>query len=114
MAITYEYKIANLEYTNDDSKGVVVAHYKVDAKDGDESVGAYGTLNFVPKPDDPNYTPFDQLTEETVLGWVKAELDTAQIEQALAQKLNEKLNPTVVSGNLPWEGSTDEIDPELA
>jgi len=32
MAITYEYKIANLEYTNDDSKGVVVAHYpSVDA-----------------------------------------------------------------------------------
>jgi len=29
------------------------------------------------------------------------DFDTAQIEQALAQKLNEKLNPTVVSG-LPW------------
>jgi len=37
MAITYEYNIANLEYTNDDSKGVVVAHYRVEAKDGDES-----------------------------------------------------------------------------
>jgi len=107
MAVTYEYKIANLEYTNDDSKGVVVAHYRIQAKDGDESVSAYGTLNFVPKPDDPSYTPFDQLTEADVLSWVKAELDTAQIEKALAKKLNEKLNPTVVSG-LPWPTAPNE------
>ena len=101
MAITYNYTIANLEYTNDETKGVVVAHYRIDAVDGEESVGAYGTMNFVPKPDDPNYTPFEQLTEETVLGWVKAELNTAEVEQALANKLNEKLNPTVVT-DLPW------------
>jgi len=107
MAITYEYKIANLEYTNDDSKGVVVAHYEVFSREGKEFVRAYGALNFVPKPDDPNYTPFDQLTEADVLSWVKAELDTAQIEQALAQKLNEKLNPTVVSG-LPWPTAPNE------
>lgn len=112
MAIIYEYKIANLEYTNDNAKGVVVAHYRVEAKDGEESVGAYGILNFVPKPDSADYTPFDQLTEEIVLGWVKSALDTAQIEQALAQKLNEKLNPTVVSG-LPWLGSSDIPNIEL-
>jgi len=106
MAITYDYSIANLEYTNDDAKGVVVAHYRIDAKDGEESVGAYGTLNFVPKPDDADFTPFEQLTEEIVLGWVKAELNTAEIEQALAQKLNEKLNPTVVAG-LPWAEAED-------
>ena len=106
MAITYNYTIANLEYTNDETKGVVVAHYRIDAVDGEESVGAYGSMNFVPKPDDPNFTPFEQLTEETVLGWVKAELNTAEIEQALANKLNEKLNPTVVAG-LPWAETED-------
>ena len=106
MAITYDYTIANLEYTNDDAKGVVVAHYRVDAKDAEESVGAYGTMNFVPKPDDADFTPFEQLTEETVLGWVKAELNTGEIEQALANKLNEKLNPTVVAG-LPWNTDSE-------
>ena len=113
MTITYEYKIANLEYTNDENKGVVIAHYEVFAKEGSKLVRAYGTLSFVPKPDDPNYTPFDQLTEETVLSWVKSELDTAQIEKTLAKKLNEKLNPTVVLG-VPWPtdqtGFPEEID----
>jgi len=112
MNINYNWNVTNMERLKEND-GVVIVHYEAVCTNGAEGVRNYGTLNFVPKPDDPNYTPFDQLTEEMVLSWVKAELDTAQIEQALAQKLNEKLNPTVVSGNLPWEGSTDEID-ELA
>ena len=35
-----------------------------------------------------------------------AELNTAEIEQVLANKLNEKLNPTVVAG-LPWAETED-------
>jgi len=108
MTTIYEYKIDKLEYTNDDSKGVVVAHWRIEAKDSGKSVDVYGSLNFAPKPDSPDYTPFDQLTEEMVLGWVKGELDTTQIEQALAQKLDKKLNPTIVSG-LPWPEDTEEI-----
>ena len=101
MAISYEHKIANLEYTNDDSKGVVVVHWRIEAKEDEELVDVYGSLNFVPEPNNSNYTPFDQLTKEEVIGWVKAKLNTEQIEQALAQNLNKKLNPTVVSG-VPW------------
>ena len=110
MAISYEYKIANLEYTNDDSKGVVVVHWRIEAKEDEELVDVYGSLNFVPEPNNPNYTPFDQLTKKEVIGWVKAKLNTEQIEQALAQKLNKKLNPTVVSG-VPWS-TEDETQEE--
>ena len=102
MPITYNYSIGNLEYSNDDTKGVLIVHYRITATlDDAESVTSYGTVSFTPNPDDPNFTPFDQLTEETVIGWVKDALDTDEIEQALANKLNEKLNPTVVAG-LPW------------
>lgn len=101
MDITYQYSISNLEYTNDDSKGVVTVHYNVKAMWGKEYVRSYGTVSFSPDPDASDFVTFDQLTEETVLNWVKAKLDTAQIEQALSQKLNKKLNPTIVSG-LPW------------
>jgi len=108
MDITYSYKVLSLDYTNNDNKGVISVHYCIQAKKDDCTVGFHGSMNFVPKPDDPNYTPFEELTEETVLGWVKGELDTTQIEQALAQKLDKKLNPTIVSG-LPWPEDTEEI-----
>jgi len=106
MAITYDYSIGNLEYSNDDTKGVLIAHYRITATDADESVTSYGTINFTPNPDDPNFTPFEQLTEQTVVGWVKDTLDTVEIEQSLANKLNEKLNPTVASG-VPWNTDSE-------
>jgi len=43
MDITYQYSISNLEYTNDDSKGVVTVHYNVKAMWGKEYVRSYGT-----------------------------------------------------------------------
>jgi len=100
MAIETTWHIANLEHRTDDG-GVVVAHWRVNAVDGEHSASAYGTASFIPDPTASGFVPFEQLTEETVLGWVKAELNTGEIEQALANKLNEKLNPTVMSG-IPW------------
>ena len=106
MPTTYKYSISNLEYSNDDTKGVLIAHYRITATDADESVTSYGTINFTPNSDYPNFTPFEQLTEQTVVGWVKDTLDTVEIEQSPADKLNEKLNPTVASG-VPWNTDSE-------
>ena len=53
MAITYEYKIANLEYTNDDKKAVLIAHYDVRASDPDlgEQTGFSTDINWPTKPE---------------------------------------------------------------
>ena len=105
MAITYEYKIANLEYTNDDSKAVLIAHYDVRASDpdlGEQTVRSYGTVSFSPDPDASDFVPFEDLTEDTVLDWVKGELDTDSIEATLASKLEKTNAPRTVSG-LPWD-----------
>lgn len=104
MSNTITWKINNLEATNDDAKGVVVAHYGVDITDGTDTVGAYGTQSFTPDPTDADFTPYSDLTEEQVIGWVKEALgeeSVANIASQLEAKLAEKKNPPVVAG-MPW------------
>ena len=102
---TFTWTIANLERTNDDDKGVVVAHYRVDGVDGEHTMGAYGTQSFTPDPSADGYVAFADLTEATVVGWVQNALGgaekVAEIEAAIQAKIDEVKNPTVVA-EIPW------------
>jgi hypothetical protein len=95
MNITY--KIDNLERQASDDL-VIVAHWRVDAIDGEHTAGAYGSVGFT-RGDD--FIPFEQLTEAQVLEWVKAQLEVEQIEAALAQIIAEQKAPSKISGT-PW------------
>jgi hypothetical protein len=50
-----------------------------------------------------SFIPYDQLTEEIVLGWVFAALgdQKAEIEANLTAKVEKQLNPTTANG-MPW------------
>ncbi len=49
------------------------------------------------------YTPYDQLTQEQVLGWVWASgVDQAATEAAIQQTIDLQINPPVVTPPLPW------------
>jgi len=102
---TFTWTIANLERTNDDAKGVVVAHYRCDGVDGEHSIGAYGSQSFTPDPEADGYVAFADLTEATVVGWVQNALGgaekVAEIEAAIQAKIDEQKNPTVVA-EVPW------------
>ena len=100
MAITTTWKIANLERETEDGF-VFTAHYTVNADDGTYTSGAYGSLGFE-RPD--NLVPFSQLTEATVIGWVKEKLGeekVTEIEAALQSQINEQKHPTKAAG-VPW------------
>ncbi len=100
MATEFAWKIAQLERETDDGF-VFTVHYTVNADDGTYTSGAYGSLG-LERPD--NLVPFSQLTEETVVGWVKekfGEEKVAEIEAALQAQLDEQHNPTKASG-VPW------------
>ena len=100
MAITTTWKIANLERETEDGF-VFTAHYTVNADDGTYTSGAYGSLGFE-RPD--NLVPFSQLTETTVIGWVKEKLGeekVTEIEAALQSQINEQKHPTKAAG-VPW------------
>jgi hypothetical protein len=102
MATTVTWKIANLERETEDGY-VFCAHYTVNADDGTYTSGAYGSIGFE-RPD--NLIPFSQLTEETVVGWVKekfGEEKVAEIEAALQSQIDEQKHPSKAAG-VPWAG----------
>lgn len=85
--------------------GVIVAHWRAGKTEvvGDQtySASAYGSCGFTPDPESPDFVPFDQLTEEQVLGWVWGEVDKDETEAKINQKIEEEKNPKVEAG-VPW------------
>lgn len=81
--------------------GVVVAHWRATAVDGDFSASNYGTVGFTPDPSASGFIAYDSLTEADVIGWVQAELDQDAIEASLAAQIEADKNPTQAAG-VPW------------
>lgn len=100
----YTWTIKELERNVADG-GVTVVHYGCDVSDGTESIGAYGTISLTPDATADDFVPFENLTEEQVIGWVQdalGEETVANIQTQLDAKLDEKLNPVTAVGK-PWE-----------
>ena len=98
---TFTWKVSNLDRTLSDGR-VNTVHYTVDARSDDEvySSGAYGSIGL----EGDVVTPYADLTEETVVGWVKAALGedkVTEVQAALDAQLTEQATPTVGSGT-PW------------
>ena len=81
--------------------GVVVAHWRATAVDGDFSASSYGTCGFTPDPSASGFIAYDSLTEADVVGWVQAEVDKDAIEASLAAQIEADKNPTQAAG-VPW------------
>ena len=100
MATNTTWKIDELERETADGY-VFAAHYTVIAEDGTYKSFAKGSIGF-DKPE--TLVPFADLTEETVVGWVKEKLTAEKVtdvEAALQARLDEQANPTKATGK-PW------------
>ena len=97
---TYNWTIAQLERQTD-TGGVVTAHWRVTAQDGDYTASAYGSAGFTPDPTAPGFIAYDELTEADVLGWVWGSEDKAETEANLAAQIDAEKNPTTAVGK-PW------------
>ena len=78
---------------------VVTVHYTVSAVDGEFTASTYGTVGYT--QEEGNFTPYDQLTKEQVVGWVQNSLGKDTVEESLAAQIEAQKNPVQVSG-LPW------------
>ena len=101
--------IATLERELSDG-GVTVAHWRATDSEtvgtGDEAVTysatSYGTCGFTYDPSSPDFTPYDQLTQDQVLGWCWNDgVDKDATEASLAANINDQKNPTTADG-VPW------------
>jgi hypothetical protein len=82
---------------------VCTVHYTASQTDGDFSASTYSTVGFTEQPGE-SYIPYDELTEATVVEWVKASLGeegVAAVDTALANNIAAQKNPPVATGT-PW------------
>ena len=100
-----EWSVILLEH-NSDSGGVIIAHWEcVDSETvGEEtySARAIGTCSFLPDPSADDFIPYNDLTEDVVLGWCWSEdVNKVAVEAGLTLKIEEQKAPTIEKG-LPW------------
>lgn len=102
MSNSYAYEVTNL--IKDQNDIVVTAHFTITATDGEDSFTHNYSTGFANKPTTP--TPFSELTEDKVVGWIKrdagAENNFEQSADAeLAAFKLRKAAPVLTSGT-PW------------
>jgi hypothetical protein len=93
-----EWNVVNMERKTSDGF-VTTVHYTVTAVDGEYTASTYGTVGYTQEED--NFTPFEQLTKDQVVGWVQTSLDKDAVEASLASQIEALKNPVQESG-LPW------------
>jgi hypothetical protein len=107
MSITYKWSITQIEcYPEYEGHAYVVftAYWRLDGESGSYKSGAYGSARIKIDTDKP-FTPYPELTEVQVVGWVKDALGgetVANYEANIARQINEQINPPVVRPPLPW------------
>ena len=77
---------------------VTTAHWRATAVDGEHSATVYSTCSW---SDDKVVIPYDQLTQDIVLGWVWESVDKDATETSLAAQIEALKNPTTAKG-VPW------------
>ena len=93
------WKIVSLERKSADGF-VTTAHWTCSDVDGEYSGSVYGSIGF----EGELVTPYEDLTEATVIGWVKAamgEETVAAHEAAVAAQIAQAKAPAVAVGT-PW------------
>jgi hypothetical protein len=64
--------------------------------------GAVCSICSFPMPEG-SFTPYDQLTEQQVLGWCWADgVDKTATEAAVQGQIDNQINPPIVTPPLPW------------
>jgi hypothetical protein len=107
MAITYTWSIesmANYPAAQGQSNVVFQVNWILTGTDGTYSASEKGGLAVTYVAGEP-YTPYAQLTEQQVIGWVTSGINQAALElyQAnIASSIENQANPPFVISPLPW------------
>ncbi len=107
MAITNTWNVVQMDaYPEEDGETDVVfnVHWTLTGTDGEHAAGVYGTAGLTLDPEAP-YTPYADLTEAQVIGWVKDALGEEQVaayEATVAEQIANQIDPPVVTPPLPW------------
>jgi len=81
---------------------VFTVHWTCSGVQDTYSASVYSTQS-VTVDSGATFTPYDQLTEAQVLGWIwEAGVDKVATEATVQQQIDNQINPPVVTPPLPW------------
>lgn len=107
MTITNTWAVVQMDaYPEQDGETDVVfnVHWTLTGTDGTYTGYVYGTQSVSIDPDAP-FTPYADLTETQVIGWVKSAMGEEQVasyEANVATQIADQIDPPVVTPPLPW------------
>jgi hypothetical protein len=102
MAVTYDWNCKTVDvHPQEEGQTDVVynVHWIVTGVEGEYSVTNIGT-QIVPLSEGSTFIPFEDLTNEIVVGWTKeamGEETVASIETGIANQIQDLINPTSVT-----------------
>jgi hypothetical protein len=80
---------------------VITADWRCNGTQDQYSGTCYGSCSFAPPSGE--FTPYEDLTQEQVLGWCYSNgVDQAAIEANVSLQIENQINPPVVTLPLPW------------
>lgn len=105
MPATITWNISQLDCIPQDGSMtdvVITAHWQCTGVQDQYTGSVYSTASFS-QPDDGNFTPYADLTQDQVLGWIWASgVDKDSAEAAVQQQIDNQINPPIVTPPLPW------------
>lgn len=114
MAITYTWAVLQMDAYPDQGgeQNVVfqVSYVVSGINENNISASIPGLVNVPLDPEAP-FTPYDQLTQQQVIGWVQSVLTPAGVEateNTVALSIENQMNPPVVTPPLPWQQQSPE------
>jgi hypothetical protein len=100
-----DWSISSLEcrvQEGDLSDVVYLVHWRCSGTEDTYSGTVYSTCT-LPAADPAFFTPYANLTQEQVLGWIWANgVNQAATEAAVAQQIEMQKNPPTIQPPLPW------------
>jgi hypothetical protein len=112
MEIVYQWVISQMEEKPQEgflTDVVVIVHWRRNAitivDDKEYVADAFGAYS-CPTPSGEDFTPYEDLTREQVIGWLEAGLDMEAIDRNLTAQLDQQINPPLIVLPLPWEPTT--------
>ena len=104
MSNTYTWTVTAMDAypTSPQPDCVFNVHWICSGTDGTYTSSVYATCAIPYESSEP-YTPYADLTQEQVLGWIWGHgVDQTATEEAVAQQIANLENPPVVTLPLPW------------
>ena len=91
---------------------VITADWRCNGSQDQYSGTCYGSASFAPPTD--SFTPYEDLTQDQVLGWCYANgVDKTAIEANVTLQIENQINPPVIAPPLPWVAVVPPPQPEM-